>query len=269
MTLRKIEPIDLDGIITKLPGGQRPQLIWRDPRSLLVDETYQRGLSKESFKLIRRMAAQFSWERMKPPVVVDAGAGALHVIDGQHTAVAAASIGLPEIPLFLVAGGDSQSRAAAFVGHNTDRLRVAPITVYRALLAANDPDAMDVANVCRRAGVRIRNLNAASVVAEGDTMAIGTVRALIKRLGVRKARAVLEVLVKGHVAPISGHEILAADKVMHKLVPGCEIEALAAVVRAGGQDAFLSAKTRATQDKRPVRDVLAERWAKSLELRAK
>lgn len=259
--MRKIQPIDLRGVVPKLPTGPKPQLLWVAPTSLLVDETYQRGLSKESYGLIRRMAAGFAWNRIKPPIVVDAGAGALHVIDGQHTAIAAASIELPEIPVFKVAAADQAIRAAAFVGHNTDRLRIAPITVYQALLAAGDPDAQDVANVCRRAGVRIRNLNQASMVAEGDSMAIGTIRALIKKLGVRKSRCVLEALVKGRVAPLSGAEIMAADKVMHQLAPGTDIDALAAVVRRSGPEGFLKARADATRDKRPVRDVLADRWA--------
>ncbi len=262
--LRPVKPIDLETIIPRLPDGPRPELRWVSPCSLMVDEAYQRGLSKESYRLIRKLAANFAWNRMKPPIVVAVGDTTLHVIDGQHTAIAAASIGLPEIPVFVVTATDTESRAAAFVGHNTDRLRVAPLTVYQALLAANDPDAMDVANVCRRAGVRIRNLNQASVVAEGDTMAIGTIRALIKRLGVRKSRAVLEALTKGRRAPISSHEIMAADKVMHQLRPGCSVEQLAAVVMAGGDDVFFEARTRASRLRQPVRDVLADLWAQSI-----
>lgn len=167
--------------------------------------------------------------------------------------------------MFVVEAESDAQRAAAFVGHNTDRLRMAPITVYNALLAAGDPDAQDVANVCRRAGVRIRNLNNTSIVAEGDTPAVGTVRALIKRRGVRKARATLEALVKGRLAPISAHEINAADKLMNELRPDCGVDALAAVILQGGEETFLAARAAATRQKQPVRDVLAAAWLAALD----
>jgi hypothetical protein len=260
--LRPIAAVKLPGVKVQLPAGARPELFWIPPTGLLVDEAYQRGLSKESYRLIRKLAAGFAWNRMKPPIVVKTESG-WHVIDGQHTAIAAASIGLKEIPVLMVEAGTAQIRAAAFVGHNTDRMRVSPIAVYRAMVAAEDPDALDVANVCRRAGVRICAFNNASVVAEGDTMAIGTIRALIKKRGVRKSRFVLEALRKGRLAPISAHEIAAADRLMHGLPPGCDMDVLAAIVRAD-PDGFHLARVSAVKQKRLVCDVLAERWAAAL-----
>lgn len=76
MTLRPIQAIDLKGVPAALPQGPQPRLVWVPPTSLLVDETYQRGLSKESYRLIRKLATGFAWNRMKPPVVVDTGGGA-------------------------------------------------------------------------------------------------------------------------------------------------------------------------------------------------
>jgi hypothetical protein len=264
-TLRQVKPIPLDKVEKRLPAGPRPRLEWVKPTSLFVDQTYQRGLSKESYKLIEKVAANFAWARMKPPIVVEIAGGGLHVIDGQHTAIAAASIGLEEIPVIVVVAPTLQGRAASFVGHNTDRLRVDPITVFRALLAAEDPDAMDVANVCKRAGVRIRNFNKSSVIAEGDTMAIGTIRTLIKRIGVRKARVVLEALKNGQRGPISSHEITAADKCLHVLRPDSNLEQLGAVILAGDEKMVLDARLRATRERRPVRDVLAELYAAALD----
>ncbi len=62
------------------------------PSTLLVDERYQRGLSERSIKLIRKIVSEWDWRAFKPPVVVDVGAG-LEVIDGQHTAIGAATHG--------------------------------------------------------------------------------------------------------------------------------------------------------------------------------
>jgi len=263
--LRPIAAIPLGKITVCRPEGPRPHLVWVAPTALFVDELYQRSLSKESHRLIKKLAVSFAWERMKPPVVVDAGEGTLHIIDGQHTAIAAASIGLEEIPVFVVSAPSSTSRALAFVGHNTDRVRVTPLTVYQALVAAEDPDALDVVNVCRRAGVRIRNFNNASVIAEGDTMAIGTIRQVIKRRGVRKSRVILEVLKNAQRAPISGHEIVAVEKILCETRVDCDAAALAAVICAGGNTGFLNARTRATRERRTVRDVLVEAWLAAID----
>jgi hypothetical protein len=116
--------------------------------------------------------------------------------------------------VFVVRPKRLDERARAFVGHNTDRIVVSPFDIYRALLASGDPDAVDVDNVCRRAGVRIRVISPSSAIAEGDTAAIGLVRSLVKRRGVIPARKVLQCLVKAKRAPITGAEILAAERII-------------------------------------------------------
>jgi hypothetical protein len=156
--------------------GEKPSLKWVAPTSLLVDATYQRDLSERSIRLIRKMIEEFRWNRLKPPIVVQVGPASLHIVDGQHTAIVAASLGIPQIPVFVVKADTLDERARAFVGHNTDRVVVSPFDIYRALLASGDPDAVDVDNVCKRAGVRIRNISPSSAIAEGDTAAIGLVR---------------------------------------------------------------------------------------------
>jgi hypothetical protein len=98
------------------------QLKWLAPTDLLVDATYQRDLSERSMRLIRKMIENFSWNRMKPPIVVQVGPASLHIVDGQHTAIVAASIGIPQIPVFVVKAEGLDERARAFVGHNTDRV---------------------------------------------------------------------------------------------------------------------------------------------------
>lgn len=266
--LRPIAAVKLAGVKVQLPAGARPVLRWIKPTTLLVDETYQRDLKRKSYKLIEKIAANFSWAHMKPPVVVEVDAG-LHVVDGQHTAIAAASIGLAEIPIFIVTAPEIESRARAFVGHNADRIRVDAFAVHKAMLAARDPDALDIANVCERAGVRIRNFGKTSIIAEGDTAAIGTIRGLIKRQGVRKAREVLEALRKGQRSGIMAHEILAADKVMHVLRPGCTVEALAGIVLDGGDEALLTAIARGSRERRPVHELLAQWYARALDDRAR
>lgn len=266
-SLRRIEPIALPPSHPRaVVGGKRPSLRWIAPTELLVDATYQRDLSRASLRLIRGMVERFAWARMKPPVVVEAKGGGYHIIDGQHTAIAAATIGLPQVPIFVVEADALDERARAFVGHNTDRITVSPIAIWNALKAAGDPDALDVANVCKRAGVRIRVLNQSVVPAQGDTMAIGRVRGLIKKRGVIASRRVLECLVKARCAPLFQEQILAAEYLI------CELKAdpaeLTQAVRTDGDRGLAAARGKARAERSPIWRALMARWSEKLKREA-
>jgi hypothetical protein len=265
--LRRIKPISFPDVTPSAVAGARPELRWVAPTDLYVDETYQRDLGRKSLVLIEQMYKDFAWNRMKPPIVVDAD-GKLHVIDGQHTAIAAASIGLPEIPIFVVEAGNLDERARAFVGHNTDRITVHPIAIYNALRAAGDPDALDVERVCARAGVRIRDFNLTSTIAEGDTKAIGLIRHLIKRRGVIKARKVLECLVKSQMKPISGGAISAAENFVCVERPEVDLEILARVIRMDGEAGASKARAKAAAERIPFWRALMLSWLRRLDQEA-
>lgn len=101
-----------------------PELRWLSPEQLRVDGRYQRDLSERSIRLIHRIVGDFDWRRFKPPIVTPvAGGDAYEVIDGQHSAIAAASHpAVSRIPVLVVAQPDLAGRARAFVGHNRDRV---------------------------------------------------------------------------------------------------------------------------------------------------
>lgn len=263
--LRKIKPIPLAGLKPASFDGERPSLKWLAPTDLLVDGTYQRDLSERSVRLIRRMCENFSWNRLKPPIVVQVGNASLHVIDGQHTAIMAATIGIPQIPVYVVKADSIDERARAFVGHNSDRVAVSQFDIYRALVASGDPDATDVSNVCKRAGVRIRYISPSSVIAEGDTAAIGVVRALVKRRGVIPARKVLQCLVKGKCAPIAAAQILAAENVICVERVAVDLEVLAAVIRVDGPEGLAKAHAKSKADRILFWRALANRWLHRLD----
>lgn len=263
--LRPIKPLDLAGLQLAPPSGPRPQLKWVPPTALLVDGTYQRDLSRSSIRLIDKMVREFEWSRMKPPIVVQVGPASLHVVDGQHTAIAAATIGLPEIPVFVVAAETTDARARAFVGHNTDRISVTAIQIFHALVAAGDPDAVEVATVCRRAGVRIREYSRSSVIAEGDTKAVQAIRSLIARRGVMRARQVLQCMVAAKRAPIGLADIKAAELVICREGKQVDLAALAMVVRVTGATALAKARAAAIERRTPYYRELAAIWLKRLE----
>lgn len=266
--VRKITAMPLPGIIAKPLSGTKPELKWVAPTSLLVDATYQRDLSNRSIKLIRKMVEQFAWNRMKPPIVVKVNGG-LHIVDGQHTAIVAATLKIPEIPIFVVEADTVDERARAFVGHNTDRVIVSPFDIYRALLASGDPDAVEVDAVCRKAKVRIRYISPSSAIAEGDTAAVGLVRKLVARRGVMRARQVLEVLVKAKRAPIGQGEILAVENILcGDNRSSVDLETLTRIIRTDGDAGILAAHAKAKTDRCPVWRALMARWLARVNRRA-
>ena len=157
----------------------------------------------------------WSWAKFKPPVCARVD-GRLHVLDGQHTAIAAASHGgIPTIPVVVVAAPDIVDRAGAFVSHATDRLITTPTQIWRAAVQAGDEDALTVWNVCQRAGVELLPFSPAGLAyLPGQTVALAAIRRLIDRRGAMRARQVLEALAKAGLSPITGDHIKVGEALL-------------------------------------------------------
>lgn len=209
--LRPIAPFSFPDITIVPTTTARPTFVDVAPTALLVDEDYQRGLSDRSRQLIRRMIASWDWRAFKPPVVVMVDGG-YHVIDGQHTAIVAASRGEPTIPVQVVEAGEIADRAAAFVKTNRDRIAVTPHQLHHALVAAGDEDAMTVEQVCQRAGAKLLRYPPANGLYEvGDLMAIGALKTLVRRRYAVGARRVLDICVAAKLAPVSAGALKAVE----------------------------------------------------------
>jgi hypothetical protein len=215
VTNRPIKPLVLPDIV---PGGEtlgKPTFTSVDPNTLLVDESYQRNLSEKSVRLIRRIVAGWSWQAFKPPVVVEQPDG-LHVIDGQHTAIAAATHpGIVEIPVMLIRAESQQERAGAFVRHNRDRIAISQTQLHFALVAAGDENALTIQQVCERAGARVLKLPPNyGRFKVGDTMAIVALRSLVSRRNAKGAREVVQVCVDGMMAPVTANALKAVEMLL-------------------------------------------------------
>lgn len=254
----------VDGPLAPLDLGQSPELRWVPPASLMVDEAYQRDLSTRSKRLIKSLVKNFAWRKMKPPIVVDTPTG-LHCVDGQHTAIAAATRKIPEIPVFVVGAATMSERADSFVAHNRDRIVMTPMDIYRAKVASGDLDALDCVRVCERAGVSLKLFNPNSRIDIGDSMSVGTIQRLVKRQGVVKARMVLEALVKGGRAPIGAAEIDAAEAAMLLVRPATTVDEMASAVRAVSDHGVMEAKMTAAQDGKPHKHALFQSYIAILE----
>lgn len=203
-----------------------PSLRLVHPSSLSVDDSYQRGLSERSIRLIRKIVAEWSWTAFKPPVVVDVD-GRLEVIDGQHTAIAAVTHGgIEALPVLIVQAEKHETRASAFVRHNRDRIQVTATQLHNAMVAAGDEDALTVAQVCERANIVIlKNPPPMSKFKPGETMAISTIKSLVSRRHAAGARKVLDVCRATNAAPVTAHMIKAVDLLLFSKEYQGEIDA--------------------------------------------
>ncbi len=241
-----------------------------DPAELLIDDGYQRDLNRKSYQLIWRMVATFKWRNFKTPTCVRVGRR-LHVVDGQHSAIAAATLKIKKIPVDVVDAATALDRAEAFVAHNRDRLSMTAFDIHRALVGAGDPHAKDVDRACKEAGVRIIRVISKVIVAKvGDTAAIGLLSQIVKRRGADDAGRILSALVKGGRAPISAAEIAGAEDVMFPADgrDPLSMTQLSAVVREMGGDGVIKCNAKAKTDLTTAKVVLAAAYRRAAQRKA-
>nr|WP_278422937.1 DUF6551 family protein [Brucella anthropi]DAM62883.1 MAG TPA: Stage 0 sporulation protein J, Chromosome segregation, Chromosome organization [Caudoviricetes sp.] len=252
---RPIAALNLPDLEAAVLDTLPPEIRYVKPGDLFVNETYQRALSDRSLRLIRKIVAEWSWRAFKPPVVVEVD-GTLEIIDGQHTAIGAVTHGgIDKIPVLVVEAAASETRASAFVRHNRDRIQVTPVQLHSALVEAGDEDALTIKQVCERAGIKIlKNPPPFARFKIGETMAISTIAALVKRRHALGARRVLEICHKTNMAPVSAGLIRAVEHlVFAKEYQGeIDVERIPAVVIALGPSLDVEAARFAAERKVPV-----------------
>lgn len=177
--------------------GPKPEAKWLKVEQLCVDSSYQRSTeTKRGQALIKRVAEKFRWS-LCGVVLVSRRDGKLWVVDGQHRVEAARARGIREMLCLVFTVASKAEEAAVFVAANRDRVAVSPFAVYHANVAAGDPEAVAIADVCRRAGVEIPRypIPAQSLKPE-QTLAIGTIGSSISRMGGGATMSALETLRK-------------------------------------------------------------------------
>lgn len=190
-----------------------PQARLVDPKSLLIEGAYQRDLSGASIRLIRKIVSGWDWSKFKPPVCAETEEG-LFVIDGQHTAIAAASHpSINEIPVLVASASLLHRRAAAFVAHNRDRLTMTPAQIFYGDLAAKDKNAQRVMEICVKAGASVPRLPVARGYGKpGQVAAVGELREICK-LDQVLAERIVSIAVLSKSAPIN-NTLLRALRVL-------------------------------------------------------
>lgn len=167
-----------------LDAGSKPKLGWLPVARLVVDERYQRSLdSRRSQKLIDHIVEGFSWSAFQAVVVAEQGEN-WTVIDGQHRVEAARRRGESHVPAVIIEALSVAQQAAIFVSANLNRVAVNPIALHHAALAAGDPEAQRIKQLCDEAGILVpRKPIPAKRLGKAETLSIGAIGAIIEKHG--------------------------------------------------------------------------------------
>lgn len=200
----------------KLPSKPLPATILTDPpemrlvapTELRVEAAYQRDLSGKSIRLIRKIVAEWAWAKFKPPVCAETPTG-LFVIDGQHTAIAAASHPkIERIPVMIATAAAIHDRAGAFVAHNRDRLAMSPLQILHAEAVAGAGEAFNIFRIVEDCGAFVPRSPSVKPK-EGEVVAAGPIRRVFKQNGEGMLRRVVSIAVAASCKPITSTVIFS------------------------------------------------------------
>jgi hypothetical protein len=159
-----------------------PVLRWLAIDDLVIDEDYQRPLTKGSWTQIVRIAGAFDWAHFLPVLVAPSPIeGKYSVIDGQHRTHAARMAGLEQVPA-LVVDLDEVGQARAFAAVNGLVTAVTPGTVFRAGLRAGEAWALATEAAVLKAGAKLSDYRPSSRdIKPGTVYCVGFIRSEVER----------------------------------------------------------------------------------------
>lgn len=161
--------------------GPAPMLQWIRISELVVDPAYQRPIVGKGRVNVDRIARDFSWSCFAPVVVSPVEGGRFAIIDGQHRTTAAALVGLETVPCQVVIAA-APEQAAAFKAINGITTPISAMALHAAAVVANEPWAVELADVCARAGVELlRYPVPTEKQSPGQTMAVSAIGSCLRR----------------------------------------------------------------------------------------
>jgi hypothetical protein len=172
--------IDISGQPRCTPAEQAaPALDWLPIDRLVIDDRYQRPLTRGGWQTIRRIAEEFHWSRFSPVLVAPLPGDTWAIIDGQHRTHAAAICGVEKVPCMSVQMGKAE-QAQAFAGVNGTVTRITVHHVYKAALAAGEPWAERAHAAVDASGCTLMTYNKSSADKRcGEVFCIGLIRQLV------------------------------------------------------------------------------------------
>ncbi len=228
------------------PIAAPPKIAWLALDQLVIDEGYQRQLSNASYRLIRRMVENWDWNRFKPLSVAASGEGRYEVVDGQHTAIAAATHGsIATLPCLVLDADTVAERARAFVGINTDRVRLTPFALYQARLAGGDEEAVAVGGGLAASGaVLVEALQYGADYPVGTVACIATLLQIVRTGGKPRLTRLLKMVIAAELAPVPSAVLKGLERLV--TMPGGPTDAqlVAAMTELGGETIVDMARER-------------------------
>ena len=155
--------------------GPAPFLDWIAVERLVVDTEYQREIGRRGAANVIQIAEHFDWSKFAPVIVAPVEGGRFAIVDGQHRTTAAMLREIEKVPCQVVQA-DRAKQAAAYAAVNGNITKTTPQQLYHARLAADDPGAREIAEICSSADVEILRRNVAQPKMKvGQTSAIGAI----------------------------------------------------------------------------------------------
>lgn len=180
------------------PAGEKPALRWLRLDEVAVDHAYQRSLAEpQSLTLIRQIAIFWDWSLCQPLTIAKRPNGALMIVDGQHRHAAAKLRGdIETLPCVVSTYSNAGEEAAAFVALNRNRRPLTALDLFKAALAANDPEATAVLKAITDAGLKLATSTNLQTIRAGSVSNIGGILRCYRRHGERVLRVALLALAK-------------------------------------------------------------------------
>lgn len=254
--LRAIDVSDYAPLKPPETFGAAPQLQWLQIALLVVDDSYQREITDEGRTKVRRIAAEFDWDRFAPVVVAPIVGGRYAIVDGQHRTTSAQLAGFDSVPCSIILA-DRRKQAIAFDAINGNVTRVTPAQRFRAMVAAGDVEALRIDAVCSRAGVRVRVSNAKrrADILPGDTFAFAAIRTSVLKYGDDTVETALRCIVTsadGEGGWLSATPIRAISAALHDHPEWLKSRRLLAAFRVFNVDQAARAAAAESQTRKGV-----------------
>lgn len=183
--LRDIDPTPFGNRLELPPAnpGTKPKLEWLPVAKLRIDTRYQRVIHGRGAANIRKIAAEFRWDKFAPVIVAPVSGDLFAIIDGQHRTTAAALRGIASVPCQIVDASEAD-QARAFAAINAQVTAITPMQLHAARLAAGDSDARELERVCKESDVTICRYPVPAInMKVGETLAAGQLARMLRLYG--------------------------------------------------------------------------------------
>lgn len=175
--------------------GKPPRLEWLPLSDLVIDPDYQREITSVGRSNIRRIAAAFNWSMFTTVMVSSVGSNKYAIVDGQHRCTAAALCGVDRVPCAIIEAAPGE-QAKAFRAINGNVTRMHTLSLFHAAVAAGEPDALRIAEICRSAGVTVmRSPTPAAEMKPGQTNVVLAIGKALQRFGDKVTELALRTVI--------------------------------------------------------------------------